>query len=208
MSSYERKRYKQYKSIRTIQRIAAKKRKIETEEQSKQPSEQQIEHPSEQQSEHPSEHPSEQPSDQPSEQCNLFNEINDLLHDEQATKQDLAAAFLASFFSNSNTQKSLTDYLDLVNQLLLVKENRLPTSFSGLVSLLNGKQRKSFKAKSWYCSSCQKLFIEKQINRFQRNCQIELVNKTNNASSICNTRQFMILFLAKLYKISNTLIFI
>jgi len=67
--------------------------------------------------------------------------LNDFIRDENVTKHDLAAAFLTAFYSNSNTQQSLKDYLDLVNQLILQEDNQLPSSFSGLISLLNGKKQ-------------------------------------------------------------------
>ena len=48
----------------------------------------------------------------------LFNELSDIIHYENTEKNGLAAAFLAAFYSNSNTQQSLKDYLDLVNQAM------------------------------------------------------------------------------------------
>jgi len=101
----------------------------------------------------------------------LFNELSDFIHDENTEKHDLAAAFLAAFYSNSNTQQSLKDYLDLVNHLILSEENQLPSSFAGLISLLNGKKQKLDYEKSWYCDTCKKL-INKLDNRFQRECNI------------------------------------
>ena len=105
----------------------------------------------------------------------MFNDLNEFVHDQKTTKADLAAAFLAAFYGNSNTQKSLKDYIDLVNQLVLTKENKLPNSFSGLISLLNGRKQKLNYDKSWYCGVFQKL-IDKLDNRFQRDC------------STCNSR--------------------
>jgi len=120
--------------------------------------------------------PSEQPNQTETTSSNdLFNDLNDFIRDQKVTKEDLAAAFLAAFYGNSNTQKSLKDYIDLVNQLILTKDNQLPTSFAGLISLLNGKKQKLNYEKSWYCDVCQKL-INKLDNRFQREC------------STCNSR--------------------
>ena len=48
----------------------------------------------------------------------LFDDLSDFIHDENTEKNGLAAAFLAAFYSNSNTQQSLKDYLDLVNQAM------------------------------------------------------------------------------------------
>jgi len=98
--------------------------------------------------------PSEQPNQTETTSLNdLFNDLNDFIRDQKVTKEDLAAAFLAAFYGNSNTQKSLKDYIDLVNQLILTKENQLPTSFAGLISLLNGKKQKLNYEKSWYTTS-------------------------------------------------------
>ena len=105
----------------------------------------------------------------------FVNDLNEFVRDQKITKEDLAAAFLAAFYGNSNTQTSLKDYIDLVNQLILTKDNQLPNSFNGLISLLNGKKQKLNYEKSWYCGVCQKL-IEKLDNRFQREC------------STCNSR--------------------
>jgi len=116
--------------------------------------------------------PSEQPNQTETTSSNdLFIDLNDFIRDQKVTKEDLAAAF----YGNSNTQKSLKDYIDLVNQLILTKDNQLPTSFAGLISLLNGKKQKLNYEKSWYCDVCQKL-INKLDNRFQREC------------STCNSR--------------------
>ena len=107
--------------------------------------------------------PSEQPNQTETTSSNdLFNDLNDFIRDQKA-------AFLAAFYGNSNTQKSLKDYIDLVNQLILTKDNQLPTSFAGLISLLNGKKQKLNYEKSWYCDVCQKLItklIKKLDNRF------------------------------------------
>jgi len=58
----------------------------------------------------------------------MFNDLNEFVHDQKTTKADLAAAFLAAFYGNSNTQKSLKDYIDLVNQLVLKVNKRKSTA--------------------------------------------------------------------------------
>ena len=56
----------------------------------------------------------------------------------EITKEELAAAYLASFYSGKTTQSSLTDYLQLSN-IRSEAENspvRLPTTFNGLAQIL------------------------------------------------------------------------
>jgi len=58
--------------------------------------------------------------------------LNELLRDE-ITKEELAAAYLASFYSGKTTQSSLTDYLQLSN---IYSPVQLPTTFNGLAQIL------------------------------------------------------------------------
>lgn len=108
-----------------------------------------------------------------SDQLNNDEAINthsDIFHDN-LTKEDMAAAYLASFFSGKTTQKSLADYLHLSN---MFSSTQLPTSFDGLISLIVDKKKLKFE-KKWYCGVCLKS-IEELATRFQRNC------------TTCNTR--------------------
>lgn len=103
----------------------------------------------------------------------LINDLSDFLNDDKINKQDLAAAFLAAFYSGASSQKSLKDYLELIN--MLPQNYQMPTTFSGLISLLNDNKKKLNYNKSWYCSVYNKI-ISKLDNRFQREC------------NSCNTR--------------------
>lgn len=96
----------------------------------------------------------------------MINDLREFLYDE-ISKQDLAAAFLAAFYSGASSQKSFKDYLELIN--LLPLNYQMPTTFSGLISLLNDNKKKLDFEKSWFCGICNKI-ISKLDNRFQRGC--------------------------------------
>ena len=94
------------------------------------------------------------------------DEMNILLNDENISEEDLAAAYLTSFYNGRVSQKSLKDFLAIGNFRSSIK---LPTSYDGLISLLNMNDKKVQYEKSWFCSVCQTVFNELD-NRFQRLC--------------------------------------
>ena len=92
----------------------------------------------------------------------------------QMTKEELAASYLASFYSGNKTQSGLTDDLQLSN-IRSEAENspvRLPTTFNGLAQTLLKHKLDFIKKKIWYCNNknCLKSF-EKLDNRLQRECE-------------------------------------
>jgi hypothetical protein len=60
--------------------------------------------------------------------------MNILLNDENISEEDLAAAYLRSFYNGRVSQKSLKDFSTIGILRSLIK---LPTSYNGLISLLN-----------------------------------------------------------------------
>jgi hypothetical protein len=83
-------------------------------------------------------------------------------------KEELAAAFLASFYSGRTTQTSLKDYLELSNIYSSIK---LPTSFDGLSNILFKNKKKFIHKKIWYCGVCLKKFSNEQIKNRTRSCE-------------------------------------
>ena len=83
-------------------------------------------------------------------------------------KEELAAAFLASFYSGRTTQTSLKDYLELSNIYSSIK---LPTSFDGLSNILFENKKKFIHKKIWYCGVCLKKFSNEQIKNRTRSCE-------------------------------------
>jgi hypothetical protein len=43
------------------------------------------------------------------------NELNNILHDEEITREELSAAYLAAFYNCGSTQRTLTNFLQLHN---------------------------------------------------------------------------------------------
>ncbi len=98
-----------------------------------------------------------------------LNDLNNIIKNEKISKEDLAAAFLASFYNGGITQKDLSDFLQLSN---IYSETKLPASFSGLIKILESVDNNESlnSTKFWYCGTCFKK-IEKLNNRFQRTCE-------------------------------------
>jgi len=94
------------------------------------------------------------------------NEIEDISDCNAITQEELAAAYLASFYNGRTSQSSLSDYLKLSNFSSPIK---LPTTFDGLSSLFINKTKKLKYVKSWFCCICLKT-IDKLNDRYQRNC--------------------------------------
>ena len=65
--------------------------------------------------------------------------MNILLNDENISEEDIAAAFLTSFYNGRVSQKSLKDFFSIGNLRSSIK---LPTSYDGLISLLNMNDKK------------------------------------------------------------------
>ncbi len=65
---------------------------------------------------------------------------------DEITKEELAAAYLASFYSGKTTQSSLTDYLQLSN---IYSPVQLPTTFNGMVQTVFFTTLHYFIKKSW-----------------------------------------------------------
>jgi hypothetical protein len=99
-------------------------------------------------------------------QSSETNDLNNFLNNDSITEEELAAAYLAAFYNGRVTQKSLTDFLTLSNINSTIK---LPNNYSGLISLLNSKNKELQFEKSWFCGVCQKQY-DKLDNRFQRLC--------------------------------------
>ncbi len=87
------------------------------------------------------------------------DEMNILLNDESISEEDLAAAYLTSFYNGRVSQKSLKDFLTIGNLRSSIK---LPTSY-GLISLLNMNDKKVQYEKSWF-----RAFINYQNLTFQK----------------------------------------
>jgi len=83
-------------------------------------------------------------------------------------KEELAAAFLASFYSGRTTQASLKDYLELSN---IYSNIKLPTSFDGLANILFENKKKFIHKKIWYCGVCLKKFEKNHVNQNSRTCE-------------------------------------
>ena len=92
-----------------------------------------------------------------------------IIRNEKINKEDLAAAFLASFYDGGITQKALKNFLKLNN---IYSEIKIPPSFDGLIKILeNVDDNEALNStKFWYCSTCYKK-IERLSNRFQRTCE-------------------------------------
>ena len=69
----------------------------------------------------------------------IIDDLTAFVVDNTITKEDVASAFLAAFYDGAATQKSLTSFLTLSN--IMNKTIQIPTTFSGLVSLLNGNKK-------------------------------------------------------------------
>ena len=86
---------------------------------------------------------------------------------DEINKEELAAAYLASFYSGKTTQSSFTDYLQLSN---IYSPVQLPTTFNGLAQILLKRKLDFIKKKTWFCNVCQKSF-ENLNDRSQRECE-------------------------------------
>jgi len=86
------------------------------------------------------------------------------------SKEELAAAFLACFYSGRTTQQSLHDYIELSNMSSIVK---IPKKIDQLAKSIGFDKTKFIHSKVFYCHICIKQFSNK-IHR--RSCEI------------CNTR--------------------
>jgi hypothetical protein len=82
-------------------------------------------------------------------------------------REELAAAFLACFYSGTTTQTSLKDYLELSN---IYSDIKLPTSFDGLSNILFENKKNFIRKKLWYCGVCLKTYTREQIDRTVRSC--------------------------------------
>jgi hypothetical protein len=102
------------------------------------------------------------------------NPEDDLNEITKMTKEELTAAYLASFYSGNKTQSSLTDDLQLSNIRSATNNSpdRLPTTFNGLAQILSKQKLDFIKKKTWYRNNknCLKSF-EKIDNRLQRECE-------------------------------------
>ena len=96
------------------------------------------------------------------------NELNNILHDEEITREELSAAYLAAFYNCGSTQRTLTNFLQLHNISSSIK---LPTYFSGLINIIDENFTDLNYVKSWYCGTCMKKFNQLK-GRFQRECEI------------------------------------
>jgi hypothetical protein len=88
--------------------------------------------------------------------------------EEEITKEELSAAFMAAFYNGRSTQSSLADYLKLANIFSPIK---IPTTFDGLKRLIQGKTTDLDFNKTWFCGTCLKM-IKILNNRFQRTCDV------------------------------------
>jgi hypothetical protein len=93
--------------------------------------------------------------------------LKNIIQDKDITKDELAAAFLAAFFNGKITQSSLTDFLQLSN---IISPIKLPTTFDGLIKVVNGEKPNLMVNKTWYCSICLEK-TTKLDDRFQRACK-------------------------------------
>ena len=84
-------------------------------------------------------------------------------------REDLAAVFLAWFYSGSMTQDSLKGSLEISN--MSNNSIKLPTSFDGLTNIIFEKKKKFIHKKVWFCGVCLKTFSKEQVNRFERACR-------------------------------------
>jgi len=108
----------------------------------------------------------ENAEDDPSD--SLADELSSFVSNDEITREELAAAYLAAFFNGKTTQSSIKDFLQLSN---ITSNIKLPTTFDGLVKLLIKEQLNFIELKSWFCGTCLKK-IPKLKDRFQRECDI------------------------------------
>ena len=94
------------------------------------------------------------------------DDLHNILNNEEITKEELSAAYLAAFYNCGPTQRTLTDFLQLHNISSSIK---LPTTFSGLINVIDENFNALSYKKSWYCVTCMKKFDELN-NRYQREC--------------------------------------
>ncbi len=99
---------------------------------------------------------------------NFDTEMNSFFTNGEILKEDLAAAYLAAFYSGKTSQTSLTDYLKLSN---IYSQIKLPTTFDGLKNLVQGKSCDFQYDKTWFCGICLKSF-KSLSTRFQRSCNV------------------------------------
>jgi hypothetical protein len=84
------------------------------------------------------------------------------------SREELAAAYLAAFFAGKITQSALSSFLELSNITTQVK---LPTSFDGLIGILIGNKNLKTYKKTFYCSSCLKL-LTNVSSKLDRMCKV------------------------------------
>jgi hypothetical protein len=92
-----------------------------------------------------------------------MTEIRNVFEDNAINSQELAAAYLAAFYSGKITQHSLTSFLTLSN---IHSSHKLPTTFDGLIKSLDNDHRLVYQ-KTWYCGTCLKAI---QTTMKERNC--------------------------------------
>ena len=80
------------------------------------------------------------------------------------SKKDLAAGYLAAFYSGRNTQKSLSDYLKLSN---IASNIKLPVTFNGLKNLIMNDSNELYYKLRHFCGTCLKI-IESPNNKIIR----------------------------------------
>ena len=97
----------------------------------------------------------------------INDDLKNIIQDKDITRDELAAAFLAAFFNGKITQSSLTDFLQLSNIIWPIK---MPTTFDGLIKVINGEKPNLMANKTWYCSICLEK-TTKLDDRFQRACK-------------------------------------
>lgn len=90
------------------------------------------------------------------------------MQDKNIGLKEMAAAFLAAFYSGKITQKALSDFIKLHN---IYSSNKLPSNFDGLAKILVDKDANLSYKKTWFCNICIKSF-EELNHRFQRECHI------------------------------------
>ena len=95
------------------------------------------------------------------------DDLHNILN-EEINKEELSAAYLAAFYNCGPTQRTLTDFLQLHNISSSIK---LPTTFSGLINVIDESFNALSYKKSWYCGTCMKK-LDELNNRFQRECGI------------------------------------